>query len=202
MPPSGPTAPYGQPGPYGPQQPGFPGGPGLGGQPGGQPPKKKTGLIVGLSIAAVLVIGGAVALILVLTGDDKKSVAQGKNDPAGGGQPSVQIPGPGAGSSPGSEASAPPQGGASDDVTAVKELGEKAVQALNERDAELATEISCSGSVNEADMEDVPGEFNIAGEPTINGDEATIPVKLTMPDGTSKEGDFDAKKKSGEWCMT
>jgi hypothetical protein len=51
--------------PYG-QQPQYPGGFG----PGAQPPKKKTGLIVGLSVAAVAVIGGVVAIVLVLTGGD------------------------------------------------------------------------------------------------------------------------------------
>ncbi|EIE99364.1 Rv0361 family membrane protein [Saccharomonospora glauca] len=67
----------GQPGPQG----GFPyqgqqppgawnAGPQFGQYPGGPAPKKKTGLIVGLVIAAVLLIGGGVTAILLLTGDD------------------------------------------------------------------------------------------------------------------------------------
>lgn len=71
--------PYGaQPGqqPYGSQQPGHqpygaPGGPGQ------QPPKKsKTGLFAILGVVLVLIIGGAVALVLTLGGDDKDDDAK------------------------------------------------------------------------------------------------------------------------------
>jgi hypothetical protein len=86
------TYPPQQPGPYGPQQnpygqqPGWPqqqqqpgyGAPQYGmppgyGHPGGMPPKKKTGLIVALAIAGVLLVGGGVTAVVLLTGDDKGS---------------------------------------------------------------------------------------------------------------------------------
>lgn len=59
------TQQFGQPGQWG-AQPGVYGYPG---GPAGQPPKKKTGLIVGAVIAAVLLIGGGVTAVLLLTGD-------------------------------------------------------------------------------------------------------------------------------------
>ncbi|WP_116048044.1 hypothetical protein [Amycolatopsis palatopharyngis] len=55
--------------PYG--QPGYPTGPG---GPGGEPPKKKTGLIIGLVIAGVVLVGGGIALVLLLTGDERALV--------------------------------------------------------------------------------------------------------------------------------
>jgi hypothetical protein len=79
--------PYGQPG-YGQQQPGY-GGPGApyGQQNQGfgyqQPPKKKTGLIIGSIVGALILIGGAVVGALVLFGsktidqaDAQREVAQ------------------------------------------------------------------------------------------------------------------------------
>ncbi|TLW95300.1 hypothetical protein FFT09_00510 [Saccharomonospora piscinae] len=82
-----------QPYPQQPQQPGaYPGGPGAPGAgqygqpgfggPGAPPPKKKTGLIVGIAIGAVVLIGGAVALVLFLTsgGSDKDQVEQLADD--------------------------------------------------------------------------------------------------------------------------
>jgi hypothetical protein len=64
---------YGQPGPYGQQPYGqFDGNQDY---PGGQAPKKKTGLIVGLVLLGVLIIGGVVTLILVLTSSDDNTAS-------------------------------------------------------------------------------------------------------------------------------
>lgn len=77
-----PQQPYGaqQPGqpqqPHGAQQPGQSGPPPYGSQPftgqGGEPPKKsRTGLFAIIGVVLLLIIGGAVALVLTLGGDDK-----------------------------------------------------------------------------------------------------------------------------------
>ncbi|MFI7410792.1 PQQ-binding-like beta-propeller repeat protein [Streptomyces sp. NPDC049627] len=104
--PSGPYAqpqqqpgPYGQPqqpGPYGqqpaqgygyPPQPQYPGAPGSG---SGNPFKGKPALVIGAAVAALLVIGGTV-LAVTRGGDDdpKKPVAQGSDDPKGSESPSA-----------------------------------------------------------------------------------------------------------------
>jgi hypothetical protein len=69
--------PYGQPygqqqQPYGQQPPGQQPPYGYGGYPGGMPPQKNNkGLIIGLAVAGVLLVGGGVTTVLLLTGDDK-----------------------------------------------------------------------------------------------------------------------------------
>lgn len=62
------TQQFGQPGPWGSQPGGQPGFYGYPGDPGSVPPKKKTGLIVGAVVGAVLLIGGGVTAVLLLTG--------------------------------------------------------------------------------------------------------------------------------------
>ncbi|MEU1316981.1 PQQ-binding-like beta-propeller repeat protein [Streptomyces tibetensis] len=94
--------PYGQPG-YGyPQQPQYPGAPGT--PPGGgsnNPFKGKPALIIGAAVAALLVVGGTVWAV---TGDDgngkKKPVAQKTDDPKAGSSAPVN---PGDGSGDGGE---------------------------------------------------------------------------------------------------
>ncbi|MEV6086387.1 PQQ-binding-like beta-propeller repeat protein [Streptomyces parvulus] len=123
QPPGGP-GPYGQPGPYNsgpygqPQQPGpygqqpgygypqpqYPGGPGTPppGGPGSRNPfKGKPALVVGAAVAALLVIGGSVWAVTANGGDDKdrKPVA-GKSDdpkPSGSGGEAPVNPGDGSG---------------------------------------------------------------------------------------------------------
>lgn len=192
----------GQPGPYG-YGPTHPGQPGF---PGGQPPKRKTGLIVGLSIAALVVIGGVVALILVFTSDDEKNAAPGPaSSPAG--TPAVPPPGSAPGPGDGQTDSLPQPGPGDDssgnsspgDVAEVKQLAEKAVQAINNRDEELAKEIACNGAAN---MSDLPegAVFSTNGDPAVNGDTATLPMKVTYQ-GKTEEGEFTAKKQADGWCM-
>lgn len=76
--------PLGQPGYGHPQyQGGEPPYGGQGGYPGGydqQPPKKRTGLIIGIVVVALILIGGAVGAIFLLGGgDDKTDSATGKS---------------------------------------------------------------------------------------------------------------------------
>lgn len=127
--------PYGpQPGPYGqqPQQPGWTGGLpqqqpygqqpygqqppyGYGGYPGGMPPQKNNkGLIIGLAVAGVLLVGGGVTTVLLLTGDDK---------PADNG--------------------APTEVAASDNAGTADAVVQKVIKAIDDKDAAAATATLC-----------------------------------------------------------
>lgn len=225
----------GQPDPYGgqqPQQPGFPGSgpmpqqpgaypggqqygqPGLGqpgfGGPGAPPPqKKKTGLIVGLSIAAVAVIGGAVALILLLTGDSddeesdtvasptEQSAPQEPNETPGAG-PGGLPPNPGAPNPDGpGQAPADSQG----EKAAVEALADSLVDALNNRDVGAANSLMCPGQ-GEFKVEEMPddAQFSRPGEATVTGDTATVPMRATYS-GKNDDADFPVKKQGGTWCF-
>ncbi|PXY35673.1 hypothetical protein BA062_09250 [Prauserella flavalba] len=197
------TQQFGQPGPYGQQPPGFPGG------PGGEPPKKKTGLIVGLSIAAVAVIGGVVALILVLSGGDDEQNAEGGNN-NGGNQQSNAPQVPGAGGDSGGDSSETSEssddgdsGSSSDDTAAVQELADQALEALNNKDGALAKEISCNpDAVSTDDFDQLPDgvEYSLNGDPEITGDSADIPVTISFQ-GQSQDETLPASKEDGTWCM-
>ncbi|PXY30201.1 hypothetical protein DI005_05830 [Prauserella sp. PE36] len=196
------TQQFGQPGPYGQQPPGFPGG------PGGEPPKKKTGLIVGLSIAAVAVIGGVVALILILSGGDDEQNADGGDNNSGNQQSTApQVPGAGGDSSDSGESSESSDDGDSgssgDDTAAVQELADQALEALNNKDGALAKEISCNpGAVSTDDFDQLPDgvEYSLNGDPEITGDSADIPVTISYR-GQSQDETLPASKEDGTWCM-
>lgn len=218
MPPSGPLPQQQPPGAYpgaaGPNQFGqYPGGPGQ------QPPKKKTGLIVGVTIAAVAVIGGVVtALILLLGNDDEdkkdsnvasppqQSAPQAPGAPSNGlpadssapnmpGQPSQDVPAPGGTGDTGGI-------GATGDEAAVEALADTLVEALNNRDAETADSLLCPDEGGVFGMDVVPdgATFSRGGAVTVTGDTATIPVQATF-DGETEEGSFPARKEGGTWCL-
>ncbi|MBK1782935.1 hypothetical protein [Prauserella cavernicola] len=196
---------FGQPGQFGQfgdQPPGFPGG------PDGEPPKKKTGLIVGIAIAAIVVIGGVVALILFLTSGDDEDGAEGQNPGTDGGQQSSapQVPGAGesqdpgdSGDSDGSGDAPGDSGSAGDDETVVQELADRALESLTTKNAELAKEVSCDpDSIDPAAVDQIPdGTYSQNGDIRVEGDTATIPV--TLPGGEEQE--LTAAKENGAWCV-
>src|SRR5699024_6375663 len=209
-----------QPPPYGyPQQHGRPGPSAYGGfgqypagqpdgppPPGGPPPRKKnTGLIVGIAIAAVLLVGTGVTLPVVLLNSDDSSQsaaspasAESAESSASADQnatdnPDSGSPGADSGSGPGTdrdpESGSPsfpgPDGGNSqpaDDKAAVKQVTRQALNAAADLDFDKMRSLACDPSTipeppqKPSQKPDV--EIDI-GEPTINGDHATIPIKVT-----------------------
>jgi hypothetical protein len=241
--PPGEPGPYGQQGPHGQQPGGYPaGGPnptqfqvggtqqfgqpgydqfgqpqGYPGGPDGEPPKKKTGLIVGLAIAAMVLIGGVVTLILVLTGGDGEDPQAGttlpSTSPRSVSSAPSQVPpssdseqsDPEQSTAPSSEVSAPDgPAGSPADVEEVRELGEQAIEAISNRDPDLAREVSCdSDSISDEDFESFPEGIVIemAGDPVITGDSAAIPAAVTHQ-GETRDFPLMAKRESDRWCIS
>ncbi|GAB3483339.1 hypothetical protein [Amycolatopsis cihanbeyliensis] len=221
-----PTQQFGQPDPYGQQQPGYdpygqqPGG--YPGGPGGPPPKKKTGLIAGLAIAGVLVIGGAAALIIWLTGKDDEG-ADNQNQaqpnqtteqaPTTDGTGSQQIPAPNPDDGDGDASTAPSgtgspggdsdsgSGGSAEDVAQVRTLGEQAAEAINNKDGNLARQITCKPENVNDDAFNANLTARVVGDPTIDGDSAEIPFEITIQDQTERNT-LKAAKTSGRWCIS
>ena len=185
-PPSGQQPPYpqtpppGSPGatpqfgqdPYATQQ--FPGG------PGGGPPKKKTGLIVGLAIAAVLVLGGATVGAWFLFKDDG-----GSNTAA-----------------PSTSAAAPPapRGTA---VPGAKSSPEEAAQAIataySTGDREALQAIVCASKPQNVPPIPAGVTVTVNGSPDVSGDSAYVPVHAVGPGGTN-DFDLGLANEGGGWC--
>jgi len=213
--------PQSHPDPYGQQQPGqFPYGQ-YGQQPVGQPgpppqKKKNTGLIVGLTIVGVLLIGGGITVPVVLLNeyDDNQSTAASSTNDRGDAErdsaeadsdSSADIGFTGADS----DDEAPEDRQPADDKEAVKQVTEGALQAMADFDFDKAKRLACEPDSLEFPDEDdeLPEKPDVdidVGEPTIDGDHATVPIEMTaLQEGETKEfdGEGSLRKEDGEWCL-
>lgn len=223
--------PYGQqPGGWGPQQPpqqppqpppgydqtqqwNYPGG-----FPEDEPPKKRTGLIIGI-VAAVLVIAATIGV----TGFWKPGffLAGDEGDDGGGtdnpGSSSPQVPGSSAAPStggpppkpsiqpPGSTPPTQPTGGGPVDSSNVASVAQATVDAFNARDNEAFKEQFCDPSdADSARLEQMPPEakMTITGDPKITGDKAKVPVEMTLGQGEPLTEEMPLENQSGRWCVT
>ncbi|ONI84255.1 hypothetical protein ALI144C_16475 [Actinosynnema sp. ALI-1.44] len=190
--------PYGgQPDPYG-QQPGWQDGynqqqpawgqqPNYGGFPGGQPPRKsKTGLIIGLVVAGVLVVGGGVTAIILLTGgDDSKSTPAAQTTQAGGG----------------------------DDAGSPQAVVDRVIKAVDDKDADAATQTLCDPKKKSPafELDKVKPSWTL--KTSLNGKIressagafASLSIKVTETGRSSTNTlplTLDMKEKDGKWCVS
>lgn len=196
--------------------PGYPGG----GYPGDEPPKKKTGMIIGIVLAVVVVLA-AVGVTgfwkpgFFLASDDDKKPEGGGNPP---GSSAPQVPGgsnPPLPSSPGGQppkpsiqppggSTGPVPGGEGGDAASILTVAQETVDAFNARDKEALAATFCDpSSLGDFDMTGMPADakMTIVGEPKITGTKAGVPVELSM--GTQKQNDdMPLENQSGRWCVT
>ncbi|MGW4401456.1 hypothetical protein ACWEHA_39680 [Amycolatopsis nivea] len=203
-----------QPGQFG--QPGQPGGQ-FGQQPGGQfggfgeepPKKKKTGLIVGIAVAAVVVLGGATGLVIWLTGDSKKddktaAPPASSSAPAGpqssgpsgsaSSSPSTSSSGSGSGDYPAAAGAKPTSG----------ELFQAASEAYNSSDTDGLFSMLCTSLTKgqKPTSEKMPSgiHFELTGSPQESGDQATVKYHVTTSTKTA-DGTLTALRQGGAWCL-
>ncbi|MER7113071.1 hypothetical protein ABT332_01130 [Saccharomonospora azurea] len=90
-----------------------------------------------------------------------------------------------------------------DDEAELDTLADQMVTAVTDLDVELAASISCDPTTPTGDPEDIPDgvTFERDGEPTIDGDTATIPFKVGFM-GQSQSMTAKAEKRDGEWCIS
>lgn len=161
--------PSGPPPAYAPQQ-------GYGQQPYGQQPapKKRTGLIIGIVVALVLVGGGILAAVLLLGGSDGPS----SDDPTATVQAFVDAARDG-------------------DCDAIDDLltaeGKKQFPA---GDCEEGIDAAARGEG--IDPDDVEIEV---GDATEDGDTAIVPVSYTAPGEESFDLDYSLVKQDGAWLI-
>lgn len=188
-PPSG-AYPQQQPGGW--QQPGY-----LGGEPP-EPPRKRTGLIVGIVVAALLLIGAVAVTGFWKPGfflADDKSTSESKPT-----QPATQPPTGTA--EPTTEPAQTGDNGSSDDAAQVEQIAETVVKGLNEKDAATVKPVSCSpDKERQSDYDGFPDgiTWTVDGSASVNDDEATIGLKAKSDSG-EQTATLDLKKVNGTWC--
>lgn len=220
---------HGQPGygpPYQEQPAGYPGAgyprqqPGYGMPTGDvppppppEPPKRggKTGLVVGISLAVVLLAGAAVAI----TGfwapgffhDDaveQDSSLAADTSPGSATPPSSPAESaPEANTENAENTEAPPQPSVSDSEE-IRRITDTVVAGINNRDAATVKPVSCDpGNERQADYDGFPGDLtaSVSGEPRINGSDATVPLTLRRTD-TSKSVVLTLHRTGGAWCAS
>ncbi|CAM2952367.1 hypothetical protein SAXI111661_10195 [Saccharomonospora xinjiangensis] len=90
--------------------------------------------------------------------------------------------------------------GGESDEDKVNALAEQMATAINEKDAELASSLSCDGAT-EGSPDDVPdGVEAQPGAVTVTGDSGTVGLKISWL-GKSLEMTFEAEKRGDEWCV-
>ncbi|TWH19231.1 hypothetical protein [Prauserella rugosa] len=194
--------PYGQPGQYGQQYGMYPGG------PGGEPPKKKTGLIIGIVAGIVVVAAGVFAILAwVAPGfllDDEES-AEGENQ--GGSAESSQQSAPSSEQAPTTEESsaaseptsesAPAGGAAPDGKSTPEETAEAAADAYNAGDKAAIQRLICPSTGQKAP--DIPAgtQVEVTGDADITGDVAQVPAENK---GQNTTFNFVLRNEGGSWC--
>lgn len=200
--------PYGQPDPYGQQfgqnpygqQPygAHPGGPG---GPGGEPPKKKTGLIVGISLGVVVVLAGVFAILAwvapgFLLEDDDENSAEGENSAAPSTSQSSE-PTSGSETAPESSESAPSDERAPGAKSTPEATAEAIMAGFNSGNRQAVTATVCLSKPQEVGPIPEGVQVEVTGSAQVSGNAAKVPAK-----NVSQNRDYFLvlKNEGGAWC--
>jgi hypothetical protein len=157
--------------------------------------------------AAVVVLVVAGVLVYLLTKDDSSATAGspdvptiqnsdspssvGPARPPGGVTATITAPTSSAGAAAGGEA------GAAQDVA------EQAAQAITAADLKTLGELSCDPSAVNPEDDTFPADakVEVVGNPQVNGDTATVDVKVMIADAPPATVPMPLVKQDGRWCI-
>ena len=178
----GQTAQFGQ-NPYG--QPG---------QPGGGPPRKsKTGLIIGIVIAAVLVLGGGSVAVWQLTkGDDSANNANDQTSQSS--EPTSEDPQ----TSTDDPTSEPGNGGGGTEEE-LNTAAQAYVTAVNSQDEAAATDLVCGKSNPGLVYQDLAGKAEMKVDSVEMFSDTSGLVKFGSP-GLNTQVPLEFAHQDGAWC--
>lgn len=194
----GATPQSGQPDPWGQQQPG--GYPGYPGGPGGEPPKKKkTGLIIGVVVGVLVLVGGGVTAIILLTGKDTKNAA------AQGPATSTVASAPGSASSSPRTASS----GSGAGTSTPEGLEAAVIDAYTTKNAQKFVPLMCEPAppstiqTIQNTLDKVPDGvvYSIAKSPAITGNSGTMTLRVAV-NGGNHDFQIPISKSGGHWCLS
>jgi hypothetical protein len=174
-------------------------------------------LIVGLVILGLLVVGGIVTLILVLTSSDDNNTASGNplagGQPPASGPPSATLPTSSAPSATTTTtASNPPQGtggtGGTGDPNANKQLTPEVLnnylaQAYTDNNPAAVTAAFCSpedgANADGLPLPNTQAQIDVPSH--IQGSSGQIGLRLTHP-GSNGTMIFNVQQSNGGWCVS
>lgn len=212
---------YGQPydpyagGGYSHQQPGYGMPPGdVPPPPPPEPPKRggKTGLVVGITLAVVVLAGAAVAITgFWAPGYFRDDAVEQDSSLAADSSPSSATPQPSSQpqeSAPPEDADnteAPPPQPSTSDSDEIRRITETVVAGINNRDAATVKPVSCDPSnERQADYDGFPDDLTVSvnGEPRITGSDATVPLTLRRSSSSKSVVLTLRRSGGGAWCAS
>jgi hypothetical protein len=160
------------------------------------------------SIAAVVVLVAAGLVAFALTRGDSTKDASGPGVPTiqDSNAPSTRAPvsPPAVGTTatitaPSSTASAAPPAG---DAGNVESVAEQAATAISNADVKTLAQLSCDpSSAGEEDTFPTDATVEVIGEPQVDGETATITVRVTIKGVDPTEIPMPLTKQDGRWCI-
>jgi len=154
-------------------------------------------LFITVATAAVAVAVG-IGIYLLTSGDDS-------SDPVADEDRQTSEPLSPTSSPTTSESSAAPeetQAPSGDDVAAAQDVAAQAATAITNADIAAMTQLSCDPSTVGTEEQFPPdATAEVAGEPQISGDTATVELTLTIGDSEPTTVPMPLTKKDGRWCV-
>jgi hypothetical protein len=92
------------------------------------------------------------------------------------------------------------KGGASSAQREVKQFAERAVDVMNRKDISAARDMSCDRKAESSAPTSFEIKAELRGEPTVNGDSAEVPVRVTAM-GQPRDGVLVLARQNGGWCV-
>ncbi|HEX6361164.1 hypothetical protein [Actinophytocola sp.] len=177
--------------------------------PGPEAGRRKVLLISTAAVVVLAVVG--LVVYLLTSGDDNVENTAGPDVPSitGTAPPNGTIP-----SAPPGESTpplAPPSSSTTEeetteansaDVGAAGDVAEQAANAISGADVSTLAELSCDPSTVGTD-ETFPDNATaeVVGEPQIDGDTATVDIKLTIEGAEPATVPIPLTKQDGRWCI-
>lgn len=167
-------------------------------------PAGRRGLILVSTAVVVVLAVAAVVVYLLVGGDDGTENAGGTDVPTITGSPApttetTPTTSQPAASTPVPSSAAPPAEG---DPAEAKSVAEEAANAISSGDVTTIAALSCDPeSVPEEGSYPADAKVEVVGEPQINGDTATIDLRLTIAGTEPTIVPMPLTKQDGRWCV-
>jgi hypothetical protein len=176
----------------------------LGTQAGGSTTTRNKVVLFSTAAVAVLVVVGVV--VYLLTRDDATSEAGGPDVPSitDAKSPSRRMPAPPPSGSTATitapSSTAPPA--ATGEAGAAQSVAEQVATAITNADVTTLVQLSCDpSSVGSEDSFPTDAKVEVIGEPQVDGETATINVRVTITGAEPAEVPMPLTKKDGRWCI-